>query len=1672
VRKKALIWFISLFTVLLAFGVGHRPLICFGAKSYLSTRLPRGGSLNFSYDHARLNEGQLVLHDVTVVRKEGKGSPAFNVKIDDLKVSFKLQMFPFRFSPKVIMDHPQVALMVGGFKEPKKKKGVYDILDKLFFRTPVKVQAGEFVFGDQVAEVTFECPEEEKKGFLKISKGGGETPFIATFLKEEKQLHFDLNFERLDTVWAFEIGRFFLPSLQNDMEVKNGELSGTVELALSAPKQIEYVKYSLGLKEFAFSHQQYGLDVSLHHLTWKEHFTSNTEMKGWESHPFFENLWPYFVGEGEVAGLHARLDHPKNDEVWGAVDVNGSLRFSRLNAPLMEFHGLFHRKGKEVPFHLVGEGIIEDNTTWKVACDARFFDKEEIGAFVALTSKGGGIFIVEGEGKSLAPDQLTLFQHFVGAHIPAVEKITIDQGTFDGKVIGWIENKKLTRCEMTDFKATQVVGSVYGKDLHWKGNEVFGKGEFDFSSPDFFDGTHWEVKVVGGECNIQERKIEGIDLLVAMHDQYLKPSTLTCSYEGINGKFAFEGLYSHLNINVDILLHPERLAELLQVQKPKNMSEPVALDLDMKLKTVDGRLGVEGSLGFLREGEKDDIIEFGWNWDLERFVFGEYLSSLELGWFHAEKISARTLNLPLMIWHRDFRGRGSLGLEGTFNSRAVEFSIDPTDLKYESKAIDIMPKGEGEEKAPNCNFFLDFEKGIWRGKIPLKNAQVQEHSFGLLFDSFTSEVDLEGTEFLFQNVDAVAEGVHFQAEIAVDFARADRNELTINTYAIEGEGKDILTFLNHFESFRGVEIPLSGAIKSGPGDMHLHAYIGDIEELLEWRIALQLRDGQYPFSESFGFENLSGNLYYSAEDERFKIEDVAGDLTLTAGNIPKSYSLNVPVLELDAKEGILIYDCRLEAPTYEICRVVGRGAQEGEEFCFHIDTGRTRFFGARMEVETLAFHEGFLSRASVATKLSALDLVHHLDFLNSAGLLPIKEETLDEMRGPHVAGELEFGFLFNRKEEAFSFDAKSSSLRMGSINLDHLLVHGQRQGDRFTLDRFEAGSLKIHATMVREEARWHLPDLEVLWKKCFLKSGVVTFDEEKRQLQVPLEGLRLDLEEIATLFPHTEFEWDYLNGILFAKGGFTFDFSRGWKDWAFDSELYCVGEEFGRGRFRVESPEALRVSYNPQDGFSLNQADFNFLHPRSNQLWAKCHFDRLGYRDGTLKGEGAKFIVPPEMVHFIGQTHSLPHLGYEEERMIVFDYPIEWENQIEASLDFELGETSKASGYLKEGYYWVGDKAWYLSSCSFGYEKETLTVNVNTLYDELPFDLKADLSFHPHFTSRFVIQETCNDQRGEQPLVIQTDWNKNEGFFIQSMDGGVCGLDFSFHHNPKESFLDKMALTGQLKVNVPKLAQLMPEEIRNTVSEFEIGKGYELSGDLIISKTQFDESHFSGYLKGKKFQLMGSLMGTLMSEIDIRPDHIELDHFTISDSSGMFAIESIRMIKNSNEEWELNIPEVVITDFRPSLLKKIGKYPTRIKPLTIRELRANNIRGTLGNASSFVGKGNLNFINTFKRDYHILDIPFEILGRLGLDMGLLVPVRGEIEYVIVDGRVYFTELKSSYSEGKRSQFYLSPIEHSYIDFDGNINVNIKMKQYVLLKVTEPFTLSIGGTFENPKYGLR
>lgn len=65
-------------------------------------------------------------------------------------------------------------------------------------------------------------------------------------------------------------------------------------------------------------------------------------------------------------------------------------------------------------------------------------------------------------------------------------------------------------------------------------------------------------------------------------------------------------------------------------------------------------------------------------------------------------------------------------------------------------------------------------------------------------------------------------------------------------------------------------------------------------------------------------------------------------------------------------------------------------------------------------------------------------------------------------------------------------------------------------------------------------------------------------------------------------------------------------------------------------------------------------------------------------------------------------------------------------------------------------------------------------------------------------------------------------------------------------------------------------------------------------------------------------------------------------------------------------------------------------------------------------------------------------------------------------------------LKDVYSKGKMSKFYLPNNSlPSYIDFDGNLHMQVRMKQYNLIfKLAELFTVTVQGTVKKPTYTLQ
>ena len=64
-------------------------------------------------------------------------------------------------------------------------------------------------------------------------------------------------------------------------------------------------------------------------------------------------------------------------------------------------------------------------------------------------------------------------------------------------------------------------------------------------------------------------------------------------------------------------------------------------------------------------------------------------------------------------------------------------------------------------------------------------------------------------------------------------------------------------------------------------------------------------------------------------------------------------------------------------------------------------------------------------------------------------------------------------------------------------------------------------------------------------------------------------------------------------------------------------------------------------------------------------------------------------------------------------------------------------------------------------------------------------------------------------------------------------------------------------------------------------------------------------------------------------------------------------------------------------------------------------------------------------------------------------------------------------MHNMHSEGKRSQFYLASDDAPcFVDLEGHLRVDVKMKQNVVLNFTEPFILTVRGTLDKPKYGLQ
>lgn len=346
------------------------------------------------------------------------------------------------------------------------------------------------------------------------------------------------------------------------------------------------------------------------------------------------------------------------------------------------------------------------------------------------------------------------------------------------------------------------------------------------------------------------------------------------------------------------------------------------------------------------------------------------------------------------------------------------------------------------------------------------------------------------------------------------------------------------------------------------------------------------------------------------------------------------------------------------------------------------------------------------------------------------------------------------------------------------------------------------------------------------------------------------------------------------------------------------------------------------------------------------------------------------------------------------------------------------------------------------------YEPPFLNFKSQVLLEKAPLHIQAKLNLAKGMQGTVSIQ----DEKKEKNVAISL----KERLFCESISGSLCGLDVHLKRSgSNHSFSGSVAIEDGYFAS-----SLFPEKF-SFLKEI---KNIELIGI-------WNDFTFQGELRGSEIRLKNYLFNEVHAGVHLSPDFVLFKNMTLADPAGTCSIKQMECRRGNN--WSVNIPLLKLQNFRPSKMRKIGSESKELKPFVIRNLIFSDVHAELGNQLQLSGRGSLNFTNIFRKEASFFEVPMTVLKNLGLDLELFTPVSGEVECFLKGNKMFLSNLKNTFSEGKRSQFYLaSDLEPSFIDLDGNVHINVRMKQDAVLKIGEPFALTIRGTLEKMSYGLR
>lgn len=1711
--KKRIYFLFVILALLTSVVVWRKPLtyqmVCLGFKYFTEKSI--GEKISFHNFHLEKNQITLIDPKIGSQSKSAKNGGTF-IEADEAVIAYDIDWFARKIKVDLNLKRPKIYLVKTVSYKPSLKGFISDKKGLFEIRTSLTVDEGEFQLIDKTSheevltqkiqfEADTELADENQMAFV-IKLTQNESRAKSFISLKDDQMSFKVDLEDVGVSKLHDILCFWTSTQLKDersLNCKSGALSGSLDLQIKKA-QLPELETRLEVKDLCLNDKKtlISTDIPTALLEIKTACLLS-ENKDYSLKEMLEALIESSNGVIDIP-YGAEILYQKNElEILRSPDMKGQIKLTKDQPTTIHFEGDISNAGQKSRFTLDGSGLL---TMLKGELDIKMRHDflPEAKLRLSLDPYGINQHKLYGQMTHFSHKEVHFIQKLLMPFYPTLQSIDLQNGNLSSNFQCLFKNYRLKELSVGDFALVDASLNGYDWIEDVENVTLEGSCALSFENKEPLKTITAQALFKGKSLSIKGNSFTGLEGSCEVAQGKVEKGVLKALFSNMKAELNWD-----LERSIDpltvlmvgkgenfIQFAPAKLKEAyLPVFSGENLKLGFSGAISGDLLNISGKCEVGQNepayFGFKvgkKHKEEDQKEQFRIFWDnfisplktmpslsyFEKALSLNYGSNFYLkeGWFEFKKVPIEKFVSPILFGETTILFKGTSDIKGQFDQAGLSLSYDHYNLSFDHQYFSIDIDSEKSVYGPGFHYF-NFNKNTHFGKVFVQEAQCSVKSAHLDFDRVSGWIEITPDRIYANQLDAGIFDLQLKSKLDLNFLGDGNLDLLLNLSELKGDLSHFKTLFGSMEGAFFESLPLEGKIEVDPENAYFHLIK---KEKVQTKIGLsgKLTEGKAPFLGQQPLTQVECKFLYDSDLQVIEIKDFESKWkshrNQTYGLFSNYFKINLFVDEPSQ------FDVKIKNSYQDCARLLGK---------LYLNLGQQKPT-LKIILDQKASHIGSVNLTNV---YFALNESFKLDYLNvnfacnltsvnrdislAQNLIPqLSGSALTALKLADIKGDVSGQWLYDHSQEKHQFFIWGDQVKIGETKGGFFQVKGYKNNKFTQIEDLTYLDLKASCRLEEKTFCFFINDLK-LTSGNDLKidlSGI--YCKLFNSFQMDVEKFYCNINELKKLDLFSSIPYiKGASGVIDLKGKAEGGYFKG--DMNYSLDLYG-----GSTSLKIQEilfgDDEMKCSFKGNSkGFKIEHFESRFLEAFQKPIDATLIGNNLEFKEviSNSKVGDIQFAISAESLR------SVQSILKEKWSLNIPEssFSIKKEGLLEGNLKYNPEDVNHPfSLHLKEGRYALLDQVYFLNHCNLFYGDAGLTIEAKGPIYNKPYWLEYKKENFKKNRYKLNIYDQDPSILKAPHLTIEC-LEKPAGTVIKNIRGSVAGMRFDFIHRPEKDTSYAHVLMGQMQIQGDELVKRLPWDVASKLEKFSFGKGYFLTGQLKLPKEATKDFVFDGLFGGQDFDLLGFEFKSLSSSINCSLQNFLIKDLKVSDLSGELAVDKIDISKNDSG-YHLNIPNLTLKDFKPSLMHRSHEGPVKHKPLIIERLELNDVKGNLSDINTLCAKGFFTFEKTPKKQASFLDIPVHLISKLGLDLTMLNPVEGKVIFEIKNQKLIFTKLLEVYSHDKHCHFTLPKYpDVSYMDFDGNLHIKIKMKQYVLLKITEPFMISVQGHYSAPRYSF-